>query len=135
MTNTDALEIALIKSKVTKITNLKRGEFIGYGHNACKAKTTVAQIPLGYADGFVKSLAKDFCIKIKDSKNKTITKYKCCGDICMDCFFVDVANSNIEEGDKVLVFNNAEYFASILKTSCYEVLTNFSRTRAKTIIV
>lgn len=131
--NKNLKPVLSIKSTITKTTYLCQGEYIGYGHNRCKAQTKIAQIPLGYADGFSKCLENNFSV-FADGQNNT-KSYKSKGSICMDCFFVDITKGNVMVGDKVVVFNDANYFANILQTSCYEVLTHFSHTRAKTIIV
>ena len=51
----------------------------------------------------------------------------------MDMLMVDITNKNVKLGDKVAVFYDANLISKILKTSPYEVLTNFNKSRAKII--
>ena len=53
----------------------------------------------------------------------------------MDMLFADVTGKNVKIGDKVFVYDNAEILSKIVKTSPYEILTNFSNARTKSKII
>ena len=113
-----------IESKIIKLTPCKKGEYVGYGKTKLKKDKTIATVPLGYADGVLRQVSNKAYVKINGLKCKII------GKVCMDMFMVDVTGVNAKIGDRVVVFNNAEYFAKLSKTSPYEILTNFSKARA-----
>lgn len=113
-----------IQSQIIKITVLKKGETLGYSAGfIAPQKTRVAIVPLGYADGINRKLSCGGTVQILGQNCKII------GNICMDIFFVDVTNSNCQEGQIVLVFFDAENWAKICQTISYEILTslNFER--------
>ena len=117
-----------ITSKVIKITKCKRGESVGYGSTLLKKDSTIGLVPLGYADGLPINLSNKADVIINNQKCKII------GRICMDMLMVDITNKKVKLFDSVIVFNNADYFAKLCKTSTYEILTNFNKIRAKEII-
>ena len=118
-----------IKSFVKKVFYAKAGEFVGYGSGFLVKKSGYfAVVPIGYADGLMRKLSNKFCVEI-NSKN-----YHAVGNICMDCFFVEV-DENVKVEDEVVVMKDAEQFAKISKTIPYEILTNFSKLRGETKII
>ena len=58
-------------------------------------------------------------------------RFHAVGNICMDAFFIRIDNS-VSVGDEVVVMQIASELAKKLGTISYEVLTNFSKCRAKT---
>lgn len=75
----------------------------------------------------MRGLSNKFKVKING------VKYQAVGNICMDCFFVKVDKS-VKVGDFVEVMFDADYLAKKIKTIPYEILTNFSLLRGKTLI-
>lgn len=120
--------VMTIESKVVKITHCKVGEFVGYGKTKLSKDSDIALIPLGYADGIPFNFADGGYVYIKNKPCPVL------GRICMDMLMVDVTNIDIKLDDKVTIFDNAEYYAKIAKTLPYEILTNFSKARTKTLI-
>lgn len=117
-----------IKSKVIKVFYAYKGEYIGYGKKyKIKRNGFFAIVPVGYGDGLFRNLSGKFSVQIGE---KT---YKSVGNICMDMFFIKVDGS-VKSGDEVVVLKNAQDFAKKLNTISYEVLTNFSKIRADTIV-
>lgn len=117
-----------IKSYVEKIFDVDRGDFVGYGTKGkVFSKKRVAIIPIGYGDGLCRGLSGRFFVEIGGRKFKAI------GNICMDCFFV-VVDQNVNLFDEVVVMADANYFAKKQKTISYEILTNFSSLRGKTVV-
>lgn len=121
--------VMLIKSFVRKIFYARAGEFVGYENGFMVKKSGFfAVVPVGYADGLVRYLSNKFCVEINSKK------YRAIGNICMDCFFVEI-DSVVKVGDEVIVLKNAQDFAKKSKTISYEILTNFSKFRGETEIL
>lgn len=122
------LPVLKIKSQVVKIFYAHKGEYIGYGKKyKVKKCGFFAIVPIGYGDGLFRNLSGKFCVLIK-GKN-----YHAVGNICMDMFFVKIDDS-VKVGDDVVVFDDAKGFAKKIGSITYEVLTNFSKLRADTVI-
>ncbi len=117
-----------IESKIIKVTNCKKMEKVGYGNFILNKDAKVALVPMGYADGVPRCINKNGYVIVNGKKCKIL------GNICMDMFMIDVTNANASVGNKVVVLNNANTFGKYAKMSPYEVLTNFSRARAKCLI-
>lgn len=126
--NKNLKPIMKITSKVIKITNCKKGEYVGYGKTRLSKNTKIALIPMGYADGIFRNLSNKANVIVNGIECKIV------GKICMDMFMVDITNKKVRIGDIVEVFTNAEQDAKLLKTSPYEILTNYSKSRTKTVI-
>lgn len=112
-----------VKSRVVAINEIDKGESVGYGlgyiaNEPCK----VAVIPLGYADGVNRHLARKIFVKINDKPCFVVS------NICMDMFMVKVPNET-KIDDEVIVMDNADLWADELKTINYEVLTAFNHKR------
>jgi len=72
-------------SRVTHVQTLPAGREIGYGGTyTTKADTRVATIPVGYADGYRRSLSDRFYVLIHGKRAPIL------GRICMDQMMVDV---------------------------------------------
>lgn len=117
-----------IESYVAKILTCQKGENIGYGKTKIKKKTQIATIPMGYADGVPRNLSGKAYVYLNNQKCKII------GKICMDVLMIDITDKNIKLQDRITIMKDAMYFAKIAKTSPYEILTNFSKARAKVLI-
>lgn len=123
--NNDIKPISELKSIIIQIKQIKKGDSVGYGRNFIADKEmTIGIVPIGYADGFRRSLGNGTCSVLVNGKEaKTV------GNICMDLCMVDVTNLNCKEGDEVEVFgkNNSIYkLADAMNTIPYEVLTSIS---------
>lgn len=121
--------VMTITSKIIKITNCDKNEFVGYGKRKLLNKTVIATIPIGYADGLSRRLSNKYYLIINGKKAKII------GNICMDMCMVDITNINCKVGDEVLVLNDVLKIAKIVNTSPYESLINFQSFRGKSLIV
>ena len=74
-------------SRVTHVKTLPAGREIGYGGTYVTTKdTVVATIPVGYADGYRRSLSGRFYVLIRGRKAPIL------GCICMDQLMVDVTD-------------------------------------------
>lgn len=125
--------VLTLKTIISQIKHLKKGDSVGYNRNAVLEKdSTIAVIPIGYADGFWRKLGnQQFQVKYKDSLIPTI------GNVCMDMTMIDISGVNAQVGDEIIIFNSAEdikRMASIAGTIPYEILTSISQ-RVKRVYV
>jgi len=126
-TQQKALEnVSTLKSTISQIKKIDRNETIGYSRSwVAKRQTTIATIPIGYADGLNRKFGNG---KGKISINGRFAPL--IGNICMDMCMADITDIPAEEGDDVIVFGK-EYpiskLADDISTIPYEILTNVSR--------
>ena len=118
--------ISTLKTRISQLKYLQAGDTVGYSRNAMMTKdTTIATIPIGYADGFSRKLGNGhFSVSINNQIAYTV------GNICMDMCMIDITGINADEGDEVIVFNDVirvEDIAKQLNTIPYEVLTGISQ--------
>lgn len=112
-----------LKSTISQIRNIDAGDTVGYNRQWVADKpTSIATIPIGYADGLNRKLGngKGYVI-INDQKCPII------GNICMDMCMVDITGTNAREGDEVIIFgkeNPVSKIAKALETIPYEILTS-----------
>lgn len=121
------LPVCKIVSKIVKIQDVKSGEYVGYGNGFLAEKDMkIGIIPLGYADGYLRSYSNRTEVVVNDNKCRVV------GRICMDMFMIDISNVKCAELCDVIVLGNsktqsitAEDLAVAGNTIPYEVLTNF----------
>ena len=116
-----------IQSKIIKITNIKKGEFVGYDCSFVALKDmTIGLVPFGYADGIP--------FNQKEVVFKT-TKLRIVGKICMDMFMVDLSNLNANVGDEITILENATQWVKNNSESEYQILTNLIKARTENIAI
>jgi len=125
--------ISSLKTRISQIKQLEVGETVGYNRKGVASKkTTIATIPIGYADGFSRKLGNgNGTVFINQTACKTI------GNICMDMCMVDITDIDCKEGDEVIVFetnNQLMELSKAMDTIPYEVLTGIS-SRVKRVYV
>lgn len=122
-------KVLTIKSKVISIRKVEKGEYVGYNKGyKSDSNCIIATVFLGYYDGVNRKLANNCYVSINGRK------YLVVGNICMDMFMVKIDES-VSVGDDVIVCDDADYWASIIKTIPYEVLTSFKYQRMQIKIV
>lgn len=118
--------VARLKSGISQIKHLKKGESIGYGRGFIAEKEVIsATIPIGYADGLPRQLGKgEWYFRIKDQKAPIL------GNICMDMTMIDITDiENVRENDEVVIFDGNEDIYKMAEkryTIPYEILTSVS---------
>ena len=117
-------------SRVTCVKTLEAGREISYGGTYVTTKpTVVATVPVGYADGYRRSLSGKFYVLIHGQKAPIL------GRICMDQMMVDVTDiPDVAVGDKVVLVGadgaNAitmEEISAAADTFNYEFVCGISR--------
>ncbi len=86
-----------LKSHVAFVKEIEGGTPVSYGGTfAAKEKMKIATIPVGYADGYPRSLSNKGYVLIRGKKAPIL------GRVCMDQFMVDVTQiEGVSFGDKV----------------------------------
>jgi alanine racemase len=116
----------------TKIIHLKKvpaGFPVSYGcTHTTTAPTVIATVPVGYADGYSRSLSNRGHMLVRGRKVPVV------GRVCMDLTLLDVGDiPEVALGDEVVVFGrqgdaeiSADHLADILDTINYEIVTSVS---------
>jgi alanine racemase len=117
--------VSTLKTIISQIKTINKGETVNYGRVwIADKKTTIAILPVGYADGLSRRLSDmGGYVYILGKKAMLI------GSICMDMCTVDITDIDAKEGDTAFVFNDAisiKNLAKILHTIPYEILTSVS---------
>ena len=114
------------KSLISQIKKVRVGESVGYSRSFIASQdTTIAILPLGYADGFPRRLSNgQGRVKIKGVWCPTV------GKVCMDMLMLDVTSlPNIQEGDEAVIFDDVPSIlemAERMNTIPYELMTGIS---------
>ncbi len=117
-----------VKCTVALVKSIRAGEGVSYGHTwIAQQDTTVALMPIGYADGVFRSLGGRLEVQINGRRRPGV------GRICMDQFLVDLGPGAVDvaEGDEAILFGpgtrgepTAQEWADLLDTIHYEVATS-----------
>jgi alanine racemase len=127
MQNSIIKPIATLKAPIIQLNSLKAGESVGYNGtyiNNSKKSCSIATIPVGYADGFLRHFSNKGCVMIESHEAPII------GRISMDLTIIDISNipSNlIFLGQSVEVLGElltADKIAKLCGTNGYEILTS-----------
>lgn len=126
----DILPSLSLKTSLISIKEVPANSYISYGRNyLTKKKTKIGVIPVGYADGFFRSLSNKAEVIIRERKAKVI------GTICMDFSIINLEKiSEAEVGDEVVVIGKqgnkeitAEEIAKKIGTINYEIVCALSK--------
>lgn len=119
-----------LKSTVAMVKTVPSGTTVSYGRQFCsKEPVKVATIPIGYADGYPRTLCSHADMLVHGKRAKII------GRICMDQLMLDVSHiPDVKAGDTVTVFGTdgsacitTDELAKYLGTIHYEVVCNLSK--------
>jgi alanine racemase len=118
--------VARLKSTISQIKLVKKGESIGYGRKGKAIKDIIiATIAIGYADGLNRLLSNGVGeVFIRGQRAPII------GNVCMDMAMIDISSiPKAQVGDSVEIFGeniSATEIAKKINTIPYEVLTAVS---------
>lgn len=117
--------VVTFKTVISRISEIESGETVSYGRRfTAQQKTSIATIPVGYADGIRRSYGYGIG-KVNISGNLV----PIVGTICMDMLMVDVTGISCKEGDEVIIFGDNPSISDVAEkfgTIPYEVLTSIS---------
>ena len=126
--NEELIPVATLSTRIVQIRTLARGESVGYGRSErTERETTIATIPVGYADGLDRHLGGGRWEVIVGGKRARII-----GRVCMDSAMIDITDiAGVAVGDRVTIFgaergNTLEDMARVLDTIPYEIMTSVS---------
>ena len=117
-----------LKTKVVQVKRVPVGTGISYGQfYHTKKETTIATLPIGYADGWSRALSEKAEVLIKGEQ------YPLVGKICMDQCMVEVGDAPVQVGDEVVLIGQqgakqitVDQVASWLDTINYEIICGIS---------
>lgn len=114
------------KSAVSQVKTIQPGESVGYSCTyTATSPTTIAIVPVGYADGFRRSLSNGKgAVYIRNQRCEVV------GRVCMDMIMVDVTGKGVQENDVVEIIGSHQdmiTFSAMMETIPYEVMTGMSQ--------
>jgi alanine racemase len=118
-------------SSVVATKWIAAGEAVGYGRTWTAARdTTVALVPVGYADGVPRSLSGRFDVWLAGRRRPVV------GRVSMDQLVVDCGGDDVPTGEDVVLFGSgargeptAREWADVSGTIDYEIVTGMYRPR------
>jgi len=113
-----------LKTRVIFAKKLPAGYGVSYGHTyVTKKPTRILTLPIGYGDGYPRSLSNLAPVLIKGKRLKVV------GRICMDQMMVDAGGLPVKAGDEVVLIGvqgrnkvTAEELAALSQTIPYEIV-------------
>ncbi|WP_240841523.1 alanine racemase [Acidaminobacter sp. JC074] len=124
-------EVMSLHTKISRVQEVEPNVGVSYGHKYVTDEVRkIGTLPIGYADGFSRSLTfkAEAIIKGKDKKVPVI------GRICMDQCMIDVTGIDVAIGDEVILFGKdgqmaitIDDIAGHLDTINYEVVCMINR--------
>ncbi len=115
-----------LRARVALVKRVAAGEGVSYGHTwTAPGDTTVALLPVGYADGVPRALGNQARVQLGGARRPVV------GRVCMDQLLVDLGpGSSVAEGDVAVLFGDgthdgptAQEWATQLGTIHYEIVT------------
>ena len=118
-----------LKSRIIHLKSVPAGTTISYGQTwSAPRATTIATVPVGYADGYNRGLSSKGQMLVRQSPVPVV------GRVCMDLTMLDVGTlPEVALHDEVVVFGRqgeafirADHLAGALQTINYEIVTAIS---------
>jgi alanine racemase len=114
-----------VHAEIAGVKRVPAGTGVSYGHAYVTGReTTLALVPLGYADGVPRAAGNVGPVSINGVRS-TVS-----GRVCMDQFVVDVGDNPVSQGDTVVLFGagrdcgpRAQDWADAVGTIHYEIVT------------
>ena len=126
----DIRPILSIKSMITYVKYIEKGETVSYGATyKAEKRVRVATIPIGYGDGYPRSLSNKGYVLINGKKACIL------GRVCMDQMMVDVSEiPEADTGTEVTIIGSdgaeaisVESLASLCDKFPYELVCDLSK--------
>lgn len=118
--------VAVLKTTVTQVKNIKANETVGYGRQGLLPNGgTIATVKIGYADGYTRRFGNGVGKMLVNGQLVPTV-----GVICMDMCMLDVTGLEVKTGDEVILFDGKLTIAMLaaqIGTIPYEILTNISQ--------
>jgi alanine racemase len=114
-----------LRARVALSKRVPAGAGVSYGHEyTTSAPTTLALVPLGYADGVPRNAGNTAEVFLGGKRRRIA------GRVCMDQFVLDVGDDPVVEGDEIVLFGpgdngepTAQDWADALGTISYEIVS------------
>lgn len=114
-----------VRAALASVKRVPAGQGVSYGHAYTTTReTTLALVPLGYADGIPRHATNVGPVSIKGQR------FTISGRVCMDQFVVDVGDLAVSERDDVVLFGTGKHgeplaqdWADAIGTIHYEIVT------------
>jgi alanine racemase len=114
-----------LSAEVVSVKRVPAGSGVSYGYTyRTGGETTLALVPLGYADGIPRSASSTAPVSING------TTYRISGRVAMDQFVVDLGDDEVNLGDRAILFGDpgtgvpsADDWAAAGGTINYEIVT------------
>lgn len=118
--------VSTLRSIISQIKHVPADDTIGYNRRyKAKNDTTIAIVPIGYADGLSRALSNGIGhLKVRGKYAPIV------GSICMDMTMIDITCIKAHEGDEVLIFGKdlpITRLADEMGSIPYEILTGISQ--------
>jgi alanine racemase len=118
--------VMTVKSKISFIKTIPPGHSVSYCRTfIAESPTTIAAVPLGYADGYDRSLSNKGWMIVHGKKAPVI------GNVTMDTTMIDVSKiQDAKIGDEVIVMNSlvsAWDIATTIGTIPYEIISRMGK--------
>ena len=132
----DLKPVMQLETSVVAIKKITKGTSISYGRTwIAQNDTTIAVLPIGYADGLLRRNSPGLKVTINGKL------YPICGRICMDQCMVDLGlnNTEVKRWDKVIIYGpkdnealqDANDIATMTNTIPYEIMTSICAKRVQ----
>jgi alanine racemase len=120
-----------VRARVLLTKRVPEGQGVSYGHTYHTSRaTTLALVPLGYADGVPRAASNIAPIRLA-GVNRRIA-----GRVCMDQVVLDCGDDPVAAGDVAVLFGSgdageptADDWAEAVGTINYEIVTRMGSTR------
>lgn len=114
-----------LSAEIVSVKRVPSGSGVSYGYtHRTEGESTLALVPLGYADGIPRSASSAAPVSING------TTYRIAGRVAMDQFIVDLGDDTAAEGDRAILFGDpasgipsADDWAIAADTINYEIVT------------
>lgn len=130
----DLRPVMQFESRVVFAKTVEAGDTVSYGRTwRASRRTTIATIPVGYADGYNRLLSNKAEMLLFEGDGGPPRRVRVAGRVCMDQTMVDCGpDSSVKRGDRVVLFGqdprapDAEELADLCGTIPYEILSQIN---------